>query len=149
MAEKGRVLTGARARLMANGKKVGYVTQYSVSEELTYEPVEVLDNIETEELVPTGYRVSGSVGTVRLVGETLKSAGYFPSAGKNPETHLLNILQQADLTLALEDSKTKRTVALVEGLKFGGNNLNVSARGITGNDVSFTAIRLKDESELT
>jgi hypothetical protein len=39
MAEKGRVFTGARARFLIQGKKVGYATNVAGSEEIQYDPV--------------------------------------------------------------------------------------------------------------
>jgi hypothetical protein len=146
--QKGRIFTGARARLKISGVTVGYATQVTVTEEVQYDPAEVVDNIETEEFVPVAYRVSGSCNTLRVVGETWKSQNWFPKNGIDTNAHLLNILATGDdVTLTLEDAKTQKTVALVEQVKFGRRNLSVGARGISGEDIDFVAIRVKDESE--
>lgn len=41
MPEKGRVFTGARARFIYNGRKVGYATNVAGSEEIQWDPVSV------------------------------------------------------------------------------------------------------------
>ena len=73
MAEKGKLFTGARARFLLNGEKVGYARQVSGGEEINYEAIDVLDNIQTEEHVPVGYACSLSAGMFRIVAKTLKS----------------------------------------------------------------------------
>lgn len=148
MAEKGRLLTGARARFSINGTKVGYARNVNVSEEIRYDPVEVLDNIEVEEFVPIGYTVRFRASQFRIVGETIKSLGYFPSVGANTEEHLSNILINGDLTATLEDSRTGKIVATLEQVKIASHNWTVDARGVVGEDVEFVGIRVKDESEI-
>ncbi len=149
MAEKGRLLTGARARFSIDGVKVGYARNVQIGENINYEPVQVLDNIETEEHVPVGYEVSTfTASQFRIIGETLKSRGWFPSAGANTEEHLTNILTTGELSATLEDSRTGRIFASVEQVKIASHNFTVDARGIIGEDVTFNAIRLKDESEV-
>lgn len=146
MAEKGRLLTGARARFSLNGVKVGYARNVTLGEEIQYDPAEVLDNIEVEEFAPVAYRVTFNAGQFRIVGETVKSLGWFPPVGANTEEHLENILTQGDLTATLEDNKTNRVIATVEQVKVSGHNYTVDARGIVGEDVNFVAIRVRDES---
>lgn len=37
--QKGRILTGARARFLLNGQKVGYARNVNATEEIRYDPV--------------------------------------------------------------------------------------------------------------
>lgn len=147
MSEKGRLFTGARARFSINGVRVGYARNVAVSEEITYEPVEVFDNIEVEEHVPTGYRITFTASQFRIIGETLKKAGWFPKVGANPEAHLENVLLTGDLVATIEDTKTGNLFATLEQVKVQSHNWTIDARGIVGEDITFVAIRLKDESE--
>jgi hypothetical protein len=149
MGEKGRIYTGARARFSIDGIKVGYARNVSGSETIEYEAVEVLDNIEVEEYAPVAYRVTLSASMFRIVGETLKSRGWFPSTGGSVEEHLENILVSGDLVATLEDTKTGKIMATVEQVKIQTRNFTVDARGIVGEDAEFVAIRMKDESEVT
>lgn len=148
MAEKNRLFTGARARLLIDGVKVGYARNVSGSEEIQYQEAEVLDNIQVEEHVPVGYRVSLQCSYFRIVGETLKSRGWFPNLGANAEEHLKNILTNGDLTATIEDSQTGKIVATYEQVKIASRNFSIDARGIVGEDCSFVCIRSKDESEV-
>lgn len=148
MAEKNRLFTGARALFSINGVKVGYARNVTVGETIAYEPVDVLDNIETEEFVPTGYSVRFSAGMFRIVGETLKTRGWFPSVGNNTAEHLENILLTGDLTATIEDTRTNNIIATVEQVKVASHNYSIDPRGIVGTDVEFVAIRVRDESEI-
>lgn len=148
MAAKGRTFTGARARFSIGGVKVGYARNISGSEQIEYQPVEVCDNIEVEEHVPVAYRVTFTAGTFRIIGETLKTRGWFPSLGGNTEEHLSNILTNGDLIATIEDTKTGNIFATVEQVKVASHNWSIDARGIVGEDIEFVAIRMKDESEI-
>lgn len=148
MAEKGRLFTGARARFSINGVKVGYARNVAVTEEIQYDPVEILDNIEVEEYVPVAYRVTFTASQFRIIGETVKSLGYFPNVGQNVEEHLENILISGDLTATVEDTKTGKLFATLEQVKVASHNWTIDARGVVGEDLTFVAIRVKDESEV-
>lgn len=149
MAGKGKVLTGARSRLLIDGVKVGSTTAVTIREEVQYDPADYLDNIETDEHVPIAYRVNVTARRIRIVGETLKSMGYFANTGKTVEEHLENILVLGEMVMTLEDSKTKKILATVEGLKIASMNYNVDRGGIVGEDIEFVARRSSDESEIT
>ena len=147
MPEKGRVFTGARARLMVHGKKIGYATNVAGSEEIQYDPIEVLDNIQVEEFVPVAYRVTLTASKVRIVGESLKTQGLFPPIGTSPEEHLTNILLSGDMSAVIEDSKSPgASIAKYEQVKIASQNYTVNARGVVGEDVTFVAVRSSDES---
>lgn len=148
MAEKGNLFTGARARFSLDSVKVGYARNVTVREEIQLDPVEVLDNIEVEEFVPTAYRVTFSASMFRVVGETIKSKGWFPKTGQNTEDHLTNILNGGDMTATIEDTKTGSLFATLEQVRLQSHNWTIDARGVVGEDVEFVAIRLKDESEV-
>ena len=139
--------TGARARFSINGTKIGFATNVNVNEEIEYQPEDVLDNIQSEDNVPVAYRVSMTASTIKIVGTTIKALGLFPSLGTSPLEHLRNILTQKDLVCTLEDNQTNVAVATIEQVKVSAQNLRVDARGISGTDLTFVAIRVRDESE--
>lgn len=142
------ILTGARARFSLDGVKVGFATGVTLREVITYEPVKVLDNIQVEEHVPTDYDVSMTADKVRIVLDTIKSRGWFPSQGASPEDHLTNILNTGEIVGTIEDSKTGQIVANVEGVKISERNLTITARGVIGTNVSMVAKRARDEFDL-
>jgi len=142
------VLTGARARFSFNGVKVGFATNVSVRETINYEPVDVLDDIATKEHAPTGYVVQMTAGTVRIVNESIKAAGQFPKQGVDSAAFLRNIITNGVLTATIQDSITGKTVAHVTGVRISERNMQVTARGIVGEDVTMVAIKARDESDL-
>lgn len=149
--EKGLIFTGARARFSLNGKKVGWATYVSGSEEIQYEEVEVLDNIQVQEHAPVRYRVSLSMSQVRIVGSSLKASGFFPKNGANSEEHLRNILTNGELVATIEDTDAtgkKTLIATYEQVKVSNKNFQISATGVVGEDVTFVAIRASDEAEV-
>ena len=143
---KGMVFTGARARFKIEGVQVGYARNVSFSEAITYEPMDVLDNVQVEEHVPVAYRVTLACSMFRIVGETLKKAGWFPATAQDPKQHLENILTTGEMVATVEDSKTGETLATVQQVKIASKNWTVDARGIVGEDVEFVAIRATDET---
>lgn len=146
---KGRILTGARCRFSINGKKIGYARNVNYSESVQYEPIDVLDNIETEEHVPVGYSVTFSASMFRIVGSTLKSEGIFPSGGANSEERLQNVLLQSGIMSAtVEDTKTGKVICEIQQVRVQTQNWGIDARGVVGTDVEFVAIRIADESEI-
>lgn len=147
---KGKVFTGCRAKFSLNSKVVGWATNVSLSEEIQYDPLEVLDNIEVEEWVPVAYRVTFTASFVRIVGRSVKSEGWFPAGGTSPQERLQNILLQPDLVATIEDSNdaTSNPLMTVEQVRMQSRNITVNARGIVGKDVTFVAKRIKDESEV-
>jgi hypothetical protein len=149
--QKGRVLTGARARFSIEESRVGFATNCAGSEEIQYDPVEVLDNIEVDEFVPVAYRVTFTSSQIRIVGETIKSQGFFPTSGTSPDDHLTNILLQGDLVATIEDTKSTppKLIMTLEQMKVASRNFTINARGIVGKDITYVATRMKDESEVT
>lgn len=147
--EKGRVFTGARARFAIGPTRVGFATNVAGSEEIQYDPVEVLDNIRVDEFVPVAYRVTFTSSQIRIIGETIKSQGFFPKAGATTDDHLQNILLQGDLVCTIEDTKPPaRLVMTLEQVKVASRNFTINARGIVGKDVTYVATVMKDESEV-
>ena len=146
--EKGRIFTGARARFSINGVKVGYARNVNVSESIEQFPIEVLDNIEVEEHVPVAYRVTFTAGMFRIIGETLKSQGWLAKNGQNTSEHLENILVSGTMTATIEDTKTGAIFATIEQVKIQDHNWSLDSRGVVGEDVTFVAIRVRDESEV-
>lgn len=146
--EKGAVFTGARARLLINGTKVGWATGVSGSESISYEAVKVLDNIQVQEHVPTEYNVTLTASEVRIIGKTMKSRGFFPGVGGSAEEHLRNILTTGDLVVQVEDVVTGNVFANYEQVKVSDVSWSIDAVGITATEVTFVAIRARDESEV-
>lgn len=135
-----QTFAGSRARFKINGEKVGFAAGISGEESIDYEPVDVLDLINTLEHVPVGYRCNFNAQMFRVVGQSLKNLGIFPLES--------NILTSGDLEASIEDTVAGRTAYLFTGVKATTKSFDINARGLVSEQVGFTAIRVKDESEV-
>ncbi len=143
-----KVLNGARVRISIDGKPVGFGENLSISSGITWARVKVIGNIETKEHVPDDYNVSGSLATFYLVDQTLKSQGFAARLGTSAEEHLQNLLNNSDLAMMLEDAALGNLLGVLEGVKFGMQNMRIGAQGVVGFDVSFEALRFKDIADI-
>jgi hypothetical protein len=154
------VFTGARAIFKVNDAQVAYASGVDGSEEILYEPADCLDQLETAEFAPVGYRcmlrcevfrtVSGTVAkkgrgpTPPVEGKlgSLKGVGIFPRNTGSPN----EILTSGSMSAAITDRLTQTTLYRYEQVKAASMNFRVTARGIVGQDVTFNAIRVSDEA---
>ena len=138
------VFTGVRARFKidtGNGpEKVAYAGGVSGEESVDYEPVDVLDLLEVHEHVPVAYRCTMNAQVFRVIGTSMKNLGIFPIQD--------NILTSGALSALVEDVQEGRTMALLQGVRATGKGWDVGARSLVQENVSFVAIRMKDESEV-
>lgn len=134
-----QVFSGARSRFKIDGAIVGFAGGVSGSESIDYEPVDVLNLLEVKEFVPVAYRATLSAQIFRLVGNSLKAQGIFPTEE--------NILTSGDLTCTIEDRLTGNTIAQFEECKAQEHTFDITARGIVSENVTFVTIRLRDEFE--
>lgn len=148
-----RVFSGARARFYFNGTQVAYAAGCDGSEEIMYEPVEVLDNLPVKEHVPTGYRVTFNANIFRTVASgastdvapgSLKEQGIFPKFGTRGE----RILQMTPVTVFIQDRNSGKVLYIIEGVKPSSQNFSIAARGVVAQNVSFVCIKMLDESEI-
>jgi len=143
MAERGLVLTGARARLSLQGVPIMYTLNAAYGEQIQLDPVEPLDQFDVAEFVPTAYRCTFTAQIVRVITASVKlhnGLTIFPT--------LENILSAAEMTATIEDNVSGRVVANIERVRASRYQISVGARGIVLTDVEFTAIRIRDESEV-
>lgn len=141
------VLTGARAKFLINGVKVGYATGVTVREMLTHEPVKVLDDIQVAEHVPVDYEVSMTASTIRLIGTSLKTLGWVAQQGSSPNEHLNNIIALGEMVASIEDNQTGTVLAVIEGVRIVEQDMTVTSRGIIGTNVTMVAKRMRDEAD--
>lgn len=133
------VFSGARARFKIDGNIIGFAGGVNGSESIDYEPIDVLDLLEVREFVPVAYRATLSAQIFRVIGQSVKALGIFPTQE--------NILTSGDLTCAVEDVKTGNTMAQFEACKAQEHSFDITARGIVSENVTFVTIRLRDEFE--
>jgi hypothetical protein len=129
-----------------------------------YEPVDTLDNIETAEYVPVGYRVTFSCAVFRTVAGTTatgpistngprapkegelgslkkNSVGLFPRSTGTPS----EILTNGSMSASITDRLTNTTLYTLQEVKAQTLNFSITARGIVAQNVTFNAIRMGSE----
>jgi len=145
---RGKVVSGARAAVLMDGKKVGWATSIRVRHGIDYRPVRVLDKLEVDTHEPTGYTVSVTLGTLTIIGENMKTAGYMPGAGREEGSRLLNVLDRADISLSINDRQIGRPEWIVVGVRVGTEDINVDAGNLSGTNVECVATECFHVSEL-
>ena len=95
------VSTGARTRFTLAGVTIGLATRASVNDEINYQALEVLDNIEVLDHVPVGYMASLSASQFRAIGQTITALGFFPKKGQTPSAFLKNIITPENIIAQL------------------------------------------------
>lgn len=138
MAELGNVISGARSRLLLDNVPLFYCTNVSISEEIQFDPVEVLDELAVAEHVPVAYRVTFSAQRVRVRTVPIRNADGIIIMPK-----LSEILTSGSLTGTIEDSVGGGQLYNIERVRASRWNLNIGARGIVMEDIEFVAIRIK------
>lgn len=133
-----RAVTGARAKLYMDGKEVGYATGVNAQESITQVPIEVLGDIDAKEIEPIGRAVTMSASAVRIVGESLRSLGFWPKGGTG------DVINFAGLTAELHDEVNDEPIAIITGLKPENLNWRVDRAGLATYDASFRGIRMYD-----
>lgn len=144
--------TGARAIFYFNGEQVGYATGCSGSEEIQYEPVDVLNSLATIEHAPVGYRVTFTATVFRTIG----FGGVSNNATAPGSLKEQNIFPKYDQILRIEgcdcsvvDTISKKIIFKLEQVKTASYQWSITARGLSAQNLTFVAIRAKDESEIT
>ena len=142
------VFTGPRCRFTLNGTVIALGRSVQVQDELVYDPIKVLDNLEVLEHEPIDYNCSMSAAEVMIVGQTLEALGFTALKGQTPQQHLKNILALPDITAQLEDNAGEIIVARVFGCKIASRSFAVDSRTSVARDIQFVARRLVEAAEL-
>lgn len=134
-----QTFSGARAIFFVGSQEVAFAGGMSGEETIDYEPVDVLNLLEVREHVPVAYRVTLNAQIFRTVGDSLKKQGIMPVEEE--------IITVDDFTVSVQDVVTKHTMALFQNVRCSGHTFDITARGIVQSNVTFVAIRVRDEYE--
>lgn len=144
-----RVISGARLAFWFNNKPVAYAAGVTWSEEIQYEPVDVLDDLAVKEHVPVGYRVTLSAEIFRTVAtgpSTQQSPGSLKEQGLMPTFE--DILYTDGVVATLHERITNKVVGQFMNVKTQRGNQNAAPRGVIRTNVEFVTTRMMDEKEL-
>lgn len=136
-----QAISGARLLFKVGGITMGYAGNAAGEESIDYQPIDTLNLLEVREFVPVAYRCTLNATAFRVVNHPLKESGIFPKED--------NILTSGEMTAVALEKINKAILAQWEGVKCAGHSWDFSARGITSEAISFVAIRVKDEADIT
>lgn len=141
------VFTAPRCKLTFNGVAVALAKSVTVQEETRYDPIDVLDSIETLDHEPVAYTCSMSAGHLVAIGTTLEALALTALKGANPAEHLRNLLALKTLTAQLEDSAGGTVVGRVFGVRIASKNMALSPGQSMARDINCVATRFVEASE--
>jgi hypothetical protein len=137
-----QIFTGARAKLLINGKAVGLFANcnWSVRQEKVpafilgaYAPVEITQT--TQEAI-----------TMDLRGYRVVDSGPYAVANV---TMLKNLLTEEDFSVAITDRQTGKMILLVQGCKATGFSSGAASKSVSDISVSILGLRADDEYTLS
>lgn len=144
--------TGARALFYFNNEIVGWASGVSGSEEIQYEGIDRLNHLEVAEHAPVGYRVTFTATIFRTIGRGAISNGE-SAPGSLKEQNIFprfnQILRLEGVEVSIVDTISKKVIFQLEKVKTASYQFNVTARGVSAQNVTFVAQLAKDESEIT
>lgn len=127
--QRGRILTGARARLLVNGRKVGNILGLTVTQNVLLDRHEPIDTVAPEEIITLGYNVQWTAERVHIVrGEDLQALWF----------DTLDELTRGgdEFTMIVLDKVTSTPTHTLEGCKMGTNNFRAGGRTVSAEDVN-------------
>lgn len=135
-----KTMHGARASLIINGQVAGIFNSCSYGVQYDSNPIYTLGRFNANEIVVTGMApISLQLGGFRVIDN-----GPYEIASVPKLQELLNL---DDITVAIHDRQTNKTVLTVVGVKPTGYSTDVSARGLQSLNVTMEGISLGDESD--
>lgn len=126
----GKVIHGARVRVVFEGKLIGVLTNITENEDYGVQPVYGIGNFTPQELV--ALRFSGNFNFAKLVLSTDKIADlqYAARSGKDLASIAKDILTKEGFTIVVEDKYTNDNIATVSGCIMTNLSLTVGENAI-------------------
>jgi len=132
-------IAGARCVLYINGNvRIGRGTQISAQENTQNVRVDEIGNFYTSEIEPVGAAVQGTIQKVSITNNGLKALGL----DVNGDT--IARLAQAAITIQIFDQVGEVVLWRIEGAKLESRGVELSARGLAMESLTFQALRLVD-----
>lgn len=138
-----KVVTGSRVGFYIGSIKIAYASNVSYNENITYEPINVLDRLDVVEHAETGYTVDLQCQNFRILKTSIKNLGIMPQFDK--------ILTQGELKahVSIDDGNGSLiNIVEIEGVKLQARQTTVDARGVMTETWSFVGKKSSDESLL-
>ena len=146
MFVRGTSFTGARAIFKMAGTPIGFATNCDGGEQIIRQSLRALGSIYVLEHVPVAYDMSFSASFSRLIGQTLKSLGFWPKHMPSSEEFLQQILV-TEYTTTLYDPITKQNIYSNQRVVPVSLQWSVDQQGLSVQRMVFAAEKQKEETE--
>lgn len=132
-----KVVTGSRVKFIIDDVTIAYASNVSWNENIAYEPINVLDQLDVKEHAETGYTVDLQCQNFRVADNSVKQLNIMSSFN--------DILTQGEMNATVVDKKTNLTLLNMTGVKLQARQTTVDARGVMTETWSFVGRRATDE----
>lgn len=137
----GKIMHGARAQVIMNGRTVGIFTNVSYGAALDVQPAFILGRFSPAELA---YTAAEPIGITASGWRVVGHGPYTASGGNMPK--IQDLLTAEDMTFALYDRQTDQLIMRVVGVRHAGFNTAVAPRALEEMTLNFVGLRFSDES---
>jgi hypothetical protein len=141
MAES-KAFSGARGRVLFNGKVVGFVQNVSGNKNYQLARMDCLGKLESEDIVPVGVTADGRIGLFHVRTRDLVSEGIVP--GSRSEDVLNTQLFDVQIVDVADDNKVVLTLV---GVRIETVGFDMQSRGLTMRGVGFQGVNVREASE--
>jgi hypothetical protein len=135
-----RAFAGARAKILANGKEIGWAQGVNGQENIALQRVDVLGDIDTQEIEAIGRTVSFSCDFVRILDQSLAEMGIWPRGG----TEI--VINFPELTFQIYDHVDEKVRWQIDGAKCESRSWRVDRTGVMTTNATWQARKLYDEA---
>jgi hypothetical protein len=136
-----KIMHGARAQVILNGKTVGIFTNVSWGSIYDVQPAYILGAFGPAALE---YTAAEPIGISASGWRVVNHGPYTEAGGSMPK--LQDLLTAEDLSFAIYDRQTGVLLAKVVGVKHSGFNTSVANRQLEEMSLNFVGLRISDES---
>jgi hypothetical protein len=136
-----RAISGSRAKLFLGDTEVGFAVNVSGTETQMLQRIDAMGDAYSKEIVAVRRVASFTAAHVRIKNGSLKALG---AMARGSTTNILNF---PPLTALLYDDLLDEPIEKITGCVAEQRSWSVDAAGIVNENVSFQAIRMKDEDE--
>lgn len=132
------VVTGSKVQFKIDQVTIAYASNVSWNENITYEPINVIDQLDVKEHAETGYTVDLQCQNFRVANNSVKQNSIMSTFN--------NILTQGEMTATVVEKNSNATLLSMTGVKLQARQTTVDARGVMTETWSFVGRRATDES---
>ncbi len=136
-----KIMHGARAQVILNGKTVGIFTNVSYGMQYDIQPAFILGRFSAAELA---YTAAEPIGISASGWRVIDQGPFTASGGTMPK--LQDLLTAEDMSFAIYDRQSDKLIMTVVGVRHQGFNTSIAPRALEEMTLSFMGLRLSDET---